>query len=134
MATKEREEFLARLQHKLQCNWFQVLEAGRAAMRMATAEQRWCELQCSANMDDQAIADGEKKSERRYNRMGRIAKMFGTTFEAQGDPRGAVYVLAGLEVPAQGYSIAQLDRICRHWDMVQAHRMAHRMAHMAVKP
>ena len=122
MATKEREEFLAHLQAKVGKNWWQVLEAGRAAMRMATAEQRWCELECSAHMDDKAIEDGERKSQRRHARMTALAAALGVTFEAQGDPRGAVYTLAGLAVPAQGYTVAQMDRICGFWERVQAMR------------
>ena len=122
MATKEREEFLAHLQAKVGKNWWQVLEAGRAAMRMATAEQRWCELECSAHMDDKAIADGERKSERRRERMAAIARALGVTFEAQGDPRGAVYTLAGLAVPAQGYTDEQINRIRAYWERVQEMR------------
>lgn len=122
MATKEREEFLARLASKVGKNWFQVLEAGRAAMRIATAEQRWCDLECSAHMDDKAIADGQRKSERRHERMTAIAASLGVAFEAQGDPRGAVYTLAGLAVPSQGYSAATLDRICAFWEHIQTMR------------
>lgn len=88
----------------------------RSAMRLATSEQKWCEIECSVNVDDAECAKQERKSERRRETMREIALWLGVELEVSGDPRGAVYRLGGVAVPADGYTAEQIERVSRYWD------------------
>lgn len=123
--THERQEFIvaivgmaAKVKGRL-VSKTHAIDLARAAMRHATSEQKWCEVECSVNVDDAERAKQEKKSERRLGRMLSIAVELGVELQASGDPRGAVYRLGGVAVPADGYTADQIERMSKYWERVR---------------
>lgn len=124
--TKEREEFLLVLRDEFPDRRREdVVRLGQELMRRATTAQRLSELFCSVEMSEAETARQEKRDEANDAAIEKLCAAWGLKVSLGGDPRGYVVKIhlpsgrynswggaqSGMGVPAQGYSVAQMNRM-----------------------